>query len=148
MGTTFLRLGDCGFWMNNGVLEIWLRLLALHLEDPVESGSHLTKIRDLWLFASRGLCKGCVPVGLKEAVSTEEGNTIVRSVIHSLLKALKEAPPLLSKDMFNLMGFGGCGFPEDLEARRFIDVRHAFLDLLDGKITAGPSDTTFMPGCR
>jgi hypothetical protein len=48
--------------------------------------------------------------------------------------------------VLNLMGFGG-EFTADVETRRLVEVGHAYLDLLDGKITADPSDTSFMPGC-
>jgi hypothetical protein len=34
MGTSFVSIGDHGFWMTDSILEIWLRLLALHVEDP------------------------------------------------------------------------------------------------------------------
>jgi hypothetical protein len=92
MGKTFVGIGDRGFWMRDGMLELWLRFLALHVEDPVESGSLAIEIRDQWLLASRGYFMGCVPDGLEEAVSTPEGEMLVRSAIHSLLDVLKTAP--------------------------------------------------------
>src|SRR3954469_1283728 len=106
LGTSFVRIGDPprGFWMRDSVLELWLRFLALHVEDPVESGSLATKIRDQWLLASRGFFTGCVPEGLEEAASTPEGEALVRAAIHSLLKALESAPSHLNKGVLNLMG--------------------------------------------
>jgi hypothetical protein len=148
VGTTFVGIDDRGFWMSDSALELWLRLLALHVEDPVESGSLATKIRDQWLLASRGFFTGCVPEGLEEAVSTPEGQALVRAAIHSLLEDLKAAPPHLGKDVFNLMGFTGGTFTADIETRRLVEIGHAYLDLLNGKITTGPSDTSFMPGCQ
>jgi hypothetical protein len=134
--------------MRDSVLELWLRFLALHVEDPIESGSLATRIRDQWLLASRGFFTGCVPEGLEEAVSTREGEALVRAAIHSLLKALGAAPAYLNKDVLNLMGFTGGTFTADVETRRLVEVGQAHLDLLDGKITAGPSDMSFMPGCQ
>jgi hypothetical protein len=133
--------------MRDGLLELWLRLLALHVEDPVEPGSLATKIRDQWLLASRGFFNGCVPEGLEEAVSTPEGDALVRTAIRSLLEALDVAPSHLNKDVLNLLGIDG-NFTADMETRRLIEVGRAYLDLLDGKITAGASDASFMPGCR
>jgi hypothetical protein len=135
-------------WMSDSVLELWLRLLALHIEDPTETGSVAAKIRDQWLLASRGYFNGCVPDGLEEAVVTQEGAALVRAALHSLLGALAVAPSHLGKDVFNLMGFTGGEFTRDIETRRLIEVGHAFLDLLDGKIAAGPEDSSFMPGSR
>src|SRR5687768_2616938 len=148
MGTTFVGIGDRGFWMHDGVLELWLRLLALHIVDPAESGSLATKIRDQWLLASRGSFNGCVPDGLAEAVATREGEGLVRAAVSSLLTALKSAPTQLDKDMLNLMGFTGGTYTVDVETRRLVEVGQSFLDLLDGKITTGPGETSFMPGSR
>ncbi len=148
VGTTFVNISGRGFWMLDSVLELWLRLLALHVDDPVESGTVATKIRDQWLLASRGIFTGCVPDGLEEAGSTEEGLALVQAAIHSLLQALEEAPGHLNKDVFNLMGFSNGTFTRDLETWRLVEVGNAFLALLDGNITAGPSDSSFMPGCQ
>jgi hypothetical protein len=150
MGTTFVALNDPrrGFWMSDSVLELWLRFLALHVEDPVESGSLPTQIRDQWLLASRGFFTGCVPDGLAEAVSTPEGARLVRAAIGSLLGALRSAPPQLSRGVLNLMGLDSGECTADIETWRLVEVGEAFLALLDGKVTAGPSDAAFMPGSR
>jgi hypothetical protein len=66
--------------------------LALHIEDP-EEGSIAGDIRDSWLLASRRYFLGCVPVGLDEAVETEEEKRIVSSAIESLLKRCKMGQP-------------------------------------------------------
>jgi hypothetical protein len=92
VGTSFVSISDCGFWVQDSLLELWLRLLALHVEDPVGSGAVATTIRDQWLLASRGYFGGCVPDGLDEAVSTGEGAAIVRAAVQSLLEALAAAP--------------------------------------------------------
>src|SRR5262245_52931841 len=133
VGTTFVGIGDRGFWMRDSVLELWLRFLALHIEDPVESGSLATRIRDQWLLASRGFFSGCVPEGLEESVSTTEGEALIRAAIHSLLRALQAGPTHLNKDVLNLMGFTGGEFTADVETWRLLEVGQAYLDLLDGK---------------
>lgn len=146
MGSTFVHIGEQGFWVSDGLLELWLRFLALHIEDPAESGALATMIRDQWLLASRGFFNGCVPHGLAAAVVMKEGATLVRAAVESLLGALQTAPSHLSKGVLNLMGFGGCEFGRDVETWRLVEVGQAFLDLLDGKITAGPGDPALMPG--
>lgn len=146
MGTSFVRVRGRGFWMSDSLLELWLRLLALHIEDPVEPESPTAKIRDQWLLASRGCFMGCVPEGLEEAVATPQGEALVRAAIRSLLAALATAPALLSKDVFNLMGYTDGWFTGDIETWRLIEVGHAHLDLLDGKILTGPGDAALMPG--
>jgi hypothetical protein len=40
--------------MRDSILELWLRLLALHIEESREEEFIGRKIRDSWLLASRG----------------------------------------------------------------------------------------------
>ncbi len=147
MGTSFVHIGDKGFWMRDGVLELWLRLLALHVPDPAEPGTVASAIRDQWLLASRGFFTGCVPHGLDEAVSTPEGEAVVRSAIGSLLAALDETPSPLDKNVLNLLGFEA-RWERDFDSSRLVEVGRAFMDLLDGKITSDARSTAFMPGSR
>lgn len=147
MGTSFVGIGGHGFWMTDGILELWLRLLALHVDDPVEDDSLETKIRNQWLLASRGYFGGCVPDGLEDAVATEAGKTIVVQAIHALLKCLEKAPQTINKDVLNLLGFSN-PFVLNIETQRLIEVANAYLDLIDGKIQTDARDTSFMPGCR
>ena len=93
MGTTFVNIGERGFWMRDGILELWLRLLSLHLPEPTSQDrttSRLLPIRDRWLLASRGYFNGCVPVDLAEAVGDAEGRQVVVEGIRSLLDALAQ----------------------------------------------------------
>lgn len=147
MGTTFVEIKKKGFWLNDGLLELWLRFAALHIEDSPQENSEEHKIRDQWLLASRGYFSGFVPHDLGEAVSTEQGKAIVVSAIISLLSVLKRAPDLLGKDALNLMGMSGT-FTADIETYRLIALSEALLDLIDGKVGSDASDTSFTPGCN
>jgi hypothetical protein len=147
MGTTFVSVGGCGFWMSDSVLELWLRLLALHIDDPTSPGSPEATIRNQWLLASRGYFSGCVPVGLDDALTAPGGEPVVRAAVQSLLTALATAPLHVNKDALNLMGFSG-EFTADVEVRRLVEVGQAWLDLLDGRVTSRADDTSFMPGSR
>ena len=145
MGSSFVSMGKHGFWMRDGALEVWLRLLALHVEDPVHPGTVAGQIRDQWLLASRGFFMGCVPVDLEGAVSTPEGAAVVRAAIASLLAALEKEPGYIPKSVLNVMGMSG-EFMADFNTSSLVEVAHAFTDLLDGTITSRASDTDFMPG--
>ncbi len=145
MGTSFVRVGDRGFWMHDDILELWLRFLSLHVEEPTVPGSVASAIRDQWLLASRGYFMGCVPDGLNDTVASPEGVALVRAAIGSLLAALASGPTHLDKGTLNLMGFEG-EFTSDIETRRLVEVGHAFLGLIDGTVGSHPSDSSFMPG--
>jgi hypothetical protein len=148
MGTSFVGIGDNGFWMRDGVLELWLRLLALHVEDTPDSSSPSHAIRTNWLVASRGGFIGCVPDGIEQAVASPEGRRIVLAAIESLRAALLKAPARLDKSVLNLLGFDYIQWVDDFETRKLLEVADAFTDLINGKVTSDATDTSFMPGSR
>ena len=144
MSSSFVNIGDHGFWMHDSFLELFLRLLALHVPEPEDRHSEArhaatTRIRDGWLLASKGFFSGAVPVCLEEAVSTEDGKVIVQKAIRSLLRALPNGPHTISTPLFHILGLSDATRRSGIEADCLIDAGHAFLDLIDGKIawTAG-----------
>jgi hypothetical protein len=146
MGTSFVEVSGKGFWMQDSILELWLRLLALHIEDPSDDTPVARKIRDNWLLASRGYFGGCIPNDLEDAVSSPDGRAIVLRAIGSLETALKKGPSLLDHHTLNLLGFEGVGFTGGFESSRLIQVANAFRDLIDGRIEWDVTSTAFMPG--
>ncbi|WP_459558394.1 hypothetical protein [Lacunimicrobium album] len=149
MGTSTVRIGNRGFWVIDGLLEVWLRFLSLHVESGDEDNCIEHQIRNQWLFASLGYLNGCVLEGLEEAVSTPRGEQTVRNAINSLMKSLKVAPQKISKDVLNLMWPRNQPgqFDSDLDTWRLIELGQAYLDLLDGKITSAPNKNQLFPGC-
>ena len=147
MGSTFVGIDDNGFWMRDGLLELWLRLLALHIEDAKDRLAPAHHIRDGWLLASRGYFNGCVPLDLKADTASPEGRRVVLGAIHSLVQALQHAPDALDAGVLNLMGMDGT-FTQGIHKAQLVEIGQAFLDLLDGHRFGGPSDASFMPGSR
>jgi hypothetical protein len=157
MGRTFVTIDDeHGFWMRDATLELWLRLLALHMPEPNDHDTkerHATvrQIRDRWLMASQGGFMGCVPHRLEDVATLPDGLLVVRQAIDSLMQSLEKAPKMLDVGVLNLLGICGGGaiaWKEDFEAWRLLEVGHAFIGLLEGKITGTASTSAFMPGFR
>jgi hypothetical protein len=146
MGTSFVEIHGKGFWMQDSILELWLRLLALHIEDPSDESPLTRQIRDSWLLASRGYFMGCIPDNLEEFVSTPEGRATVLQAISSLKVALESGPKLLDHQTLNLLGFVGGSFVRGIESARLKQVADAFVDLIEGRIESDVTSTTFMPG--
>ncbi len=148
MGTTFVNISEdpaFGFWMRDSVLELWLRLVALHIEDPAEPGLANT-IRDQWLLASRGFFNGHVPHGLEEFGNMPEGRRIAEQAIATFDRYLATLDETLDARFVALIGCGA--WERDVEVWRLKEINRAMLDLLEGKIRLDPSSTVFMPGCR
>jgi hypothetical protein len=155
MGTTFVTLSreasdeEPGFWMHDGMLELWLRLLAFHLPEPTDSGEHraTVAIRNQWLLASRGYFGGCIPHGMEQACAAPEGRAVVRIAIDSLLAALQRGSTPLEAGTLDLLGVEGIQFAP-IEREWLREIGQAFIDLLDGKITCTASSTEVMPGSK
>jgi hypothetical protein len=159
MGTSFVTLSrepsedERGFWISDSMLELWLRLLALHLPEPTDVGETArtptaqgaAAIRDQWLLASRGYFNGCVPHGMGDACLTEDGRAVVRAAIEGLLTSLQQSEAPLDAATLNLFGMQG-SFERPIERKWLREVGYAFVDLLDGKITGLASSAEVMPG--
>src|SRR5687768_15097526 len=101
MGTTFVTLGRdadgsptsdhgeiAGFWMQDSMLELWLRLLALHIAEPDPDKEVSAAIRNQWFLASRFGFVGCVPHDLEKATATPQGFGLVVDAVTALSSAL------------------------------------------------------------
>ena len=131
------------------MLELWLRLLALHLPDATTSDEYdaTNEIQNKWLLASRGYCTGCVPHGMNDICATQQGRAVVHSAIDSLLTALRQTAMPLDADTLNLLGIEG-QFTAPVERKWLEEIGYAFLDLLAGKITGTAASTEVMPGSK
>lgn len=154
MGTSFVCIADRqagdepGFWMRDAVLELWLRLLSLHLPEPTDAGDNVAtnEIRSRWLLASRGYFQGCVPHEMPFACSSADGKKVVRAAIDSLLMSLNQSDVPMDCETLNLLGIERGMFTTPIDRQVLRDVGYAFLDLLDGKIHDTAASTNVMPG--
>ena len=155
MGTSFVTIPDGtagtepGFWMRDEMLELWLRLLALHLPEPNDAGEHAAtpEIRNKWLLASRAYFNGCVPHDMEFACSTPDKMDVVRTAIESLMTKLDKSDSTLDANTLNLLGNDGFQY-FNIERERLLDIGFAFRDLLDGRINNTAHSTEVMPGSK
>lgn len=145
MGTTLVCINEeplSGFWMRDPLLELWLRLATLHIDDPTEPGLANT-IRDQWHLASRGFFNGCVPHGLEEFGNMAEGRRILGQAIGTLGRRLAPLDGALDARFLAILGCGN--WQRDVEVWRLKEVNRAMLDLLKGEIRFDPSSTSSCP---
>jgi len=133
--------------MQDSVLVLWLRLLALHIPEPAAHDEASRRIRNQWLLASRFDFTGCVPHDLADIVSTPGGRAFVLAAIDSLMRRLEVAPSLLDAGTLNLLGMEGDSL-KDFETWRMIEFGNAFVALIAGTLTCRVESTEFMPGSK
>ncbi len=138
MGTTNVSLSPeaeaPSFWIKDAWLEVWLRLLALHIDDPVTPGGLAERMRNDWLFATKIPHNGCVPHRLDETAAGPEGRAILRGAVESLMAALAREPDDVSAATINLLGIGSGEYGRDIRRSGLLEIGRAFLDLLDDRI--------------
>ena len=120
MGTSFVTLSSSrkvgpdgsavrnGIWVNDSILQLLLRLLALHIPEPPPGAAldDSRDVRDRWLLASGVSFPGCVPHDLEVIAMTRTGLSVARSALISLTSALDDMSPRLSGQLFSLLGMG------------------------------------------
>ena len=148
MSTSFVSIDGKGFWMNDSILELFLRFAALHIEDSQEQYSLAHRIRDDWLLASRGFISGSSMLSLDVDTATEEGRQVVLSAIASLLEALRENTGSIDKNALNLMGIASGRWTAGIPTNLLIEVGEAFVALVNGHPFGDPGSGGPMPGSR
>ena len=149
MGTTFVTIDEIhGFWMFDQILEVWLRLLALHIPEPsnddsIEYQNESYQIRNWWLLASKGYFGGHVPHHLDDCLQLKHGARIVQLAIQSLRVVLEKTDTAITPEIFSLMG-GQIRLAFSKE--KLIDIANAWEELIAGQITFTAYTTERMPG--
>jgi len=149
MSTSFVDFGgETGFWINDGILELWLRFLALHLEepDPGVSDHPVYAIRNRWMLASKIHFGGCSPLSLATDCADPVGKAAVIAAIHALMDELRRDPGDLDARTLNLLGLEGGHSVGGFPSANLLEVGDAFLRLIAGEITTTAGDPALMPG--
>ena len=151
MGTSFVTLeskaageasgpdGGTGFWVNDSLLALVLRLLTLHIPEPAPGpeGEVVKAIRERWLLASGESFPGCVPHGLEEIAKNQYGLAVAKSAVASLIGTL-ERTPRLHGSIFPLLGLGAPA-GRDIEPAELKDILQQLANLLDERDSDGRS---------
>jgi hypothetical protein len=146
MGSTVVFVGEHQIRIHDPELELWLRLLALHIDPTSEPDSPAAGIRRQWLVACCGAFNGVVPDCLDEFAAEPEAKEIVRAAVQSLLRSLEMTRGRLSAEFVNLLNLNGRWRAErELNREYYLQLGRAFLDLIDGKPATTPTAPSFLP---
>lgn len=150
MSSTFLTFDNqTGYWVNDGDLRLWIRLLALNFEYAVKGkeAEALNCLRNKWLLASHRstLSAGNVPYEVPEYLRIDAVKAEVLKANEMLIQRLSTVGENIDGRVLNLLGLQGiyCGsFP----TKMLNEFGAAFGHLLEGKRGLSPDDSSFMPG--
>lgn len=145
MGKSFTSFREQGFWCRDGILEVWLRCVALHLpDDAYQSDTWLHKLRDQWMFASSGLCNGWVSAALDEHVTDSNRAEIIIAASDLAISSLRAFSPAVPSAFLNALGIEGTSFV-DHPIQWFEDIHDTFNSLLMGQLHTDATSSRVLP---
>jgi len=141
MGTSFTTFQGKGFWANDGILEVWLYLLASEINSILDVPDWLAQAQDEWLMMAQIGLTGSIHANLDGLLTTPQKKEQVIKLAQQTTTSLEAYGPLLSPEMLNAMDIGGTGsyFTRDVETDLFLQIGRAFVSLLKGELSTDSS---------
>jgi hypothetical protein len=144
MGSSFTGFRGKGFWSRDGLLEVWLRTLSLHLSDEAHKPGWMHDLRDHWLLVSTGFFNGCISASLDEHLTDNNRNAIVLQAAERSIQHLREFGLFVPAAHLNGLGLQG-PFTADLPIEWLELINDRFTALLRGELTTDASTSPTLP---
>jgi hypothetical protein len=146
MGSSFTEFRGKGFWSRDWLLEPWLRILSLHLEEEVYEPGWQHDLRDEWLFNSAGFFNGCISASLDTFLTDDERIAVMLRVSERSLQSLRAFGPHVPGALLDALGL----YPHtaDLPIEWFERIAQCFTSLLRGELTTDASTSPVLPATK
>ena len=148
MGSSFTEFRGKGFWSRDWLLEAWLRILSLHLEDEVHQPGWQHDLRDEWLLKSAGFFIGCISASLDDFLIDDERIAVILRVSERSLQSLRAFGPYVPCAFLNALGITGSYYTSDLPIDWFERIAQCFTLLLRGELTTDASTSPVLPATQ
>ena len=149
MGKSFTEFRGRGFWARDTPLELWLRLVTLHLRYRVwVEDAAFRDLRETWLIATSG-CQGCVgeSANLNRVLFNDDLVKIAVEASEETLKTIERLGPKLDHKYLNALGLPGT-FMADLDAWKVVQVGEYFVRLLRGELQWEVRSSPLLPAAE
>lgn len=146
MGSSFTRFRDKGFWCRDTLLQLWLRVLCLHMDHNVHVAGWERELRDKWLFASSG--ESCCPTALLDEFLTDGDRvSYILRVSERSIQSLRAFGPYVPAAFLSaLLGGGKC--EADWPVEWFERIANTFAMLLRGELITDIRTSPTLPAIR
>ncbi len=148
MGSSFVNIKEQGFWVSDGLLEVWLLSLAREIDFAVEPPSWLVEARQYWYHQATGGFTGCISPDLNSLIISEDRRQEITKISEQALISLLDGNT--ERDIkieywagFNLTDTTLNTFLSDWQASSQINLLKTakqFIKLLRGEVTSVASD--------
>ena len=126
-----------GYWVDSALHDLWLMLMALHVDPRFEWYAIESRIAHQWSFASKYNVTGCEYDELGKFLGEPGGFEVISSALRRLSDAISKLPEDLT-DQFALMGFSYDIGPR--KRRVLVAMAAASSDLLHEKLLTKVGD--------
>jgi hypothetical protein len=106
MGSSFIESEKHGFWISDGLLEIWLLSLAREIDAIAEPTAWLIEARHYWYLQATMGCMGCVSPNVDDFVTSEERRQELIKISEQTLSRLLEGDTKQDIKIEHWAGFG------------------------------------------
>jgi len=134
MATSFVEFRTKGFWVSDSLLEVWLYFLAQAIDETHNPDTWLYQLQQHWFEQSRGICTGCVWVGLDDFATTDERAAIISALNERVVQRLDACGTTISKDTLNTIPSEGLVWLDDLATDELKRVGRFFIRLVRGEL--------------
>lgn len=143
MGNSYTSFKDHGFWSRDGLLELWLKLLANNLPTDIHENEWLKPVREEWLLQSSGLFNGFVSAQLDVFLDQDEKVRTIISVADRAIDAVRAGGTALSSQALEKLGIEDSF--DDLPTGFLEEIHEAFTKLLRGELAWDQTTSPTLP---
>ena len=143
MGSSYTSFKDHGFWSRDGLLELWLKLLAHNLPKDSPGSEWLKLLREEWLLQSSGIFNGFVSAQLNELLDEDEKVMVVISAADHVIRTVSACGPTLSVQVLEMLGIEDSY--DDFPIAFLEEIHEAFTKLLRGELAWDQSTSPKLP---
>ncbi len=143
MGSSYTSFKDHGFWSHDGLLELWLKLLAHNLPKDSPGSEWLKLLREEWLLQSSGIFNGFVSAQMNELLDKDEKVRVVISVADQVIGTVRACGPTLSVQALEKLGIEDSY--DDFLIAFLEEIHEAFTKLLRGELAWDQSTSPKLP---
>ncbi len=143
MGSSYTSFKDHGFWSRDGLLELWLKLLAHNLPKDSPGSEWLKLLREEWLLQSSGIFNGFVSAQINELLDEDQKVRVVISAADHVIRTVRACGPTLSVQALEKLGIEDSY--DDFPIAFLEEIHEAFSKLLRGELAWDQSTSPKLP---
>lgn len=134
------------FMANDGIVQVWLRLLVQEIDQIHDPPAWLSEAREDWDFQAGGFMD-YVELGLDRHLNSASRTAEIVHLSRRALKSQKKRDEYITADELNAMSTNGDGsfFTGPLPLVEFIRTGDYFMKLLTGELSPLEVDARFEP---